>query len=693
MEQIRFFLPVSAWYVLLCVAAGAVYAWLLYTKKAPWSKSLNYGLAALRWSVVSIIAFFLLNPLIKQANTIVEKPLWIVAIDNSESVAATMPTDSLQKIQNKLQDLSAHLQNQEANVAVHTLNQMGGAELGKIKFDRNSTDINAMLSELQSTYENRNLSGVLLVSDGIVNTGISPVYQSYNFKIHSLGLGDTIPKTDIAVRALYFNKIAYWGNKFPLKAEIQQSGFTGKTVNVRLKHNGKVIENQKVTLKNAPTEVNFMVTASDRGLQRLVVEVVPQASEFTTKNNTANAYIEVVDGREKILLAAAAPHPDIKAIKSAIEKESNYELVTYIYGIDEFKEARYDLVILHQLPDLNNTATAFVERWVNDKTTPVWFILGSQSNVAKVSSMNDLVKIAGRQGQTDKVTASFSADFKQFIYEIDKQAILAKLPPLTVPYGEYLTTGSANIILRQQVGTLATEKPILAVSANSQAKKSAIWLGEGLWHWRLQEFADTKSHVATDALIRKLVQYLSAKDDKRKFRVYPLVTELFESEKVTFEAETYNNIYEKVYNQTVDLRITSENQKKYQYSFVTGENASRFEVGSLPHGIYKYVATTQLNGKTEKSEGAFLVKEQQLETVNTTADFALLRELAQQNGGQFFKAQHIDQLAAYLQQNKAKSLIRSDEQVLELINLRWIFFLLLALFSTEWLLRKWKGSY
>jgi hypothetical protein len=51
-----------------------------------------------------------------------------------------------------------------------------------------------------------------------------------------------------------------------------------------------------------------------------VVQLVGQPEEFTAQNNSRDAYIEVIDGKEKILLLAAAPHPDIKAIKSALEK-------------------------------------------------------------------------------------------------------------------------------------------------------------------------------------------------------------------------------------------------------------------------------------------------------------------------------------------------------------------------------------
>ncbi|SFC04014.1 hypothetical protein SAMN05421780_102361 [Flexibacter flexilis DSM 6793] len=693
MEQTRFLLPVSAWYLLPCLLAGVVYAYLLYSKKAPWSKNLNYTLAFLRFVVVSFLAFLLLNPLIKTSLSLIEKPWVVLAIDNSESVAATTRPDSLAHLQQKLQHLADQLKADGINVAVQTLDGQHNSQLDSIKFNQKSTDLNQMLSGLQSTYENRNLANVVLVSDGISNAGVSPTYQAYNYKVLSVGLGDTVPKIDVTLRALYFNKIAYLGNKFPLKVEIQQSGYTGQKTDVLLKQNGKILDKKSVTFKNGFVEADFLVTANAKGLQHLVIEVVPLKGEFSTKNNAAHAYIDVIDGKEKILIAAAAPHPDIKAVRSAIEQQANYEIVTYIQGIDQLKEGeRYDLVILHQLPDQRGSLPTALQQWINDGTTPVWFMLGTNSNVQMVNSLNNILKIDARVGQTDKVTASYNKTFDKFIFEEERQFVFPKLPPMTVPYGDYTLAGGTEILLKQQIGALASEKPLLAVG-QSQNKKSAILLGEGLWQWRLQEYADTKSHAATDELIRKLVQYLSAKEDKRKFRVYPLETEVFESEKVVFEAETYNNIYEKIYNQKVDLRVISEAGKVQQFSFVTGENASRFEVGNLPNGIYKYVATTTLGGKIEKSEGEFTVREQQLEKLNTTADFGLLREVARQNAGTFFKANQLGALEDYLKKNQPKGLVHADEQTQELINLRWLFWVLLGLISAEWFLRKWRGSY
>jgi hypothetical protein len=80
-----------AWYTLLCILLGAAYTFLLYyrEKNIPaeyrWLKRV---LACTRGILVTLLAFLLLTPLIKSISREVEKPIVILAQDNSESIAA-----------------------------------------------------------------------------------------------------------------------------------------------------------------------------------------------------------------------------------------------------------------------------------------------------------------------------------------------------------------------------------------------------------------------------------------------------------------------------------------------------------------------------------------------------------------------------------------------------------------------------
>jgi hypothetical protein len=100
-----------------------------------------------------------------------------------------------------------------------------------------------------------------------------------------------------------------------------------------------------------------------------------------------------------------------------------------------------------------------------------------------------------------------------------------------------------------------------------------------------------------------------------------------------------------------------------------------------------------LNDKTEEVRGEFAVVQRQAELQNLTADFDLLRRLSKNTGAEFYSLSNFDALKAELQQHEAKTIIHSEEAYNSLINLKWVFFVLLAMISVEWFARKYFGSY
>jgi hypothetical protein len=93
------------------------------------------------------------------------------------------------------------------------------------------------------------------------------------------------------------------------------------------------------------------------------------------------------------------------------------------------------------------------------------------------------------------------------------------------------------------------------------------------------------------------------------------------------------------------------------------------------------------------SAGEFTVRSLQIETLNLTANHQLLRDLAANSGGQFFDRSEVEGMSAQLRTQEAKGKIYTSEAYLPIINLKWLFFVLLLLVSAEWSIRKYMGSY
>lgn len=680
-------------YLLLCLLAGVGYAWLLYTKSSPWSRQTNFWLAGVRALLVTLVALLLLGVFIRQTKNQYENPVWVFALDNSSSLPLLNDTTTLTENLRALEQTAEALQDKGFEVAFRSFE--GETQPDELRYNYPTSDLQQLLKGIENDYESVNLAGVVLYSDGMVNLGAMPDLRPYNFRLHTLGIGDTVPRRDLNLRSVQANRLAYLGNKFPLVAEVQQNGFAGEQTEVLLLRNGEVIGRQEVSFPERGEKlqtVRFLAEADKKGVQHFVVRVVPKDGEFTTENNSRNVYVEVLDSRQKILIAAAAPHPDIKAIRAAMEQNENYQIDLAIPGIFPLKQnEKYGLVIFHQLPAKNPKTQALFTR-LQGLPVPKVFILGNQSNLNAFNALELEINIQQLGVEQDMVTPVFNGRFDKFRFEQDRQETFAEYPPVRVPFGRYSLSGSSQVMLFQRVGSVQTEKPLLTVS-ETQDEKISVFVGDGLWRWRLQEFALTGEQLAFDTFVEKWIQYMVARQDKRRFRVRTTDAEFMTTEPVRFEVEAYNEIYEPITGQSIQLEIRDAEGQKRPYSFVNTSPNFQYQVRGLPEGVYSYTARAKVNGKNEESSGQFTVRAFQLEALRTTADFSLLRRLSVENDGVFFPHTRLSALRDTLLSREPVRRIHSREEKSEILDLPWLFGLIVLLAAIEWFFRKFKGGY
>jgi hypothetical protein len=693
MQQVIF--ESSPAYVILCLALATGLAFLLYrTTQYPWSKNWNRVLLTLRAVLLFTLFFLLLGPIVRQIQNVYEKPLFVFVQDNSVSVKEAVDSAARTNVQAALAQTQRQLEEQGYEVISTDLE---GQPLEKISYNAQTTDLNGALRKVSNRYEGRKISGVVLVSDGIYNQGVSPMYASYNFPIHTLAMGDTLERTDIAIRNIAYNKIAYQGNKFPVRVEVSIKNIPQRPVKVSLLQRGKVLEQQVKTSNNNQMLVyDFQPAANEQGIQKLdvAVEVVP--GEFNVRNNKASVFVEVVEGKKKILVVASAPHPDIKALREVVDNNTNYDFLLHIPRLQEqpasaLQPDKVDLVIFHQVPDMRGLTRDLFQRFVKSKTS-LLFVVGSQTDLRTMAQQNLPVKFEGMPREYDDVTPVANPAFSHFSLSPEVNSLLTSYPPVSVHFGKMNVSLSAMPLLYQKVGSLPTQKSLLTIDVQ-QEQKIAVLLGEGIWRWRLNEFDRTENTLAFDELFGKLIQFLSTTEDKRKFKSYPVQQEFADTEPVVFESQAYNDIYEPVYGNTIELDITDEKGKKLSYSYVTSAGSNRYQIGGLHEGVYRYKARTTLQQKQEEVSGEFAVVQRQAELQNLTADFGLLKKISSNTGGKFYTLVQAANIRTDLSKAEAKSVIHSEESYQSLINLKWIFFALLLLVSTEWFARRYWGSY
>lgn len=697
--QSNIYLQYPTWFVFLCILAGGIYALALYYRDRSFgeqSQRLNKILGALRFTTVTIICLLLLSPVMKRTITQTEAPIVVLAQDNSESIARSMSKEAQEKYQKDMEALQQELGN---NYDLRTYSFGTSVKEGiDHSYTDQATDIASFMQEMYDLYSNQNIGTIIWASDGIYNQGSNPIYLSnkLNTPVFSIALGDTVPKQDLVLKKVYNNQITYLGDRFSVQIDVAAINCSASVTKLVVSKGGKKLQEKLITIDNndffTTEEITLEATAS--GVQKYTVSLSSIEGEATTVNNTKNFYIDVLDARQKILLLAESPHPDMAALKRTIKNNKNYEVE--IKYADNFSESvsAYDFVVLHQLPSTRNSITEVLTT-LKTKKIPHLFVVGTLTNLPNLNQSQSLVSIKsrGRGNQTSDAEATLMPNFNVFTLEERVKDLIAQLPPITTPFADFKPKADAAILLNQKIGSINTDHPLLLVGEDQGIKKGVL-TGEGIWKWRIFDYVQNQSHNLFDELFGKIIQYLSTKEDKRKFRAFVSNTLYNENEAIVVDAELYNSNYERVNTPEARLVITNDKGENFPFTFNKTESTYTLNTGRLPEGSYTFEASTVFNGEELKSGGAFSVKSIQLEVFETTANHQLLHLMSTKNGGVVVGKEDLGKLPELITaKGFAKPVLYDSVKTRSLIHLKWIFFLLLGLLSFEWFLRRYFGSY
>jgi hypothetical protein len=681
---------VSGWWLPACLVLGLLYAWVMYRQPIGLTKTFRYALFTLRAVVVTIIALLLLSPLVKSVTYKPEKPLVLIAQDNSQSVKLTPGSaeeDIISDLSKLKQQLGEDYEVQAFNFSNSLNDSLSNAFNGK------QTDIASALKQLNERFVNRNIGALVLATDGLYNRGADPQYEARNFKTHiyTIALGDTIAKRDLLIGNISYNKTAFSGNDFIIEVLAEAYQSNGENMRLSITENGKQVHAQTVAVNsNAFKKVlPIKLTAGKKGLHKFNISITQVKNELSTQNNSETIYVDVLDARQKILLVYQSVHPDISVLSNAIESNRNYEVKTSLAtDLATLKLSDYSLIILFQT---QADISAQLKDFIAKSKVPVWYTVGAQTDVQAFNNSQKTVSIAGRT-EMQEVFAQPVGEFSAFTLSDSTRDKLSHLPPLEAPYGTYASGTGASVLLKQRIGNVNTSYPLLAFG-NNDGRRTAVLTGEGLWRWKLSEFNTYANYNAIEELLNQTVQYLTANADRQQFRVYPAKNVFDEGDNVLLNAELYNDALELVNMPDVKLDIKNEAGKRYNFLFTRTLQSYSLDAGTLPTGEYTYTATTKLGDKPYTATGRLTVKQLNSEARQSTANHRLLNAMAAQSGGVMLQPAETGKLADLIRKNEdIKTVVYEDKQYSDLADVKWVFVLMLALLSTEWFLRKREGE-
>ncbi len=556
--------------------------------------------------------------------------------------------------------------------------------------DKQITRIDEVGSHFQQLSKDESVAAGILISDGIFNQGKLPgfIQNSSSLPLFVVGVGDTTQFPDLSVQSVIGNEFVYKQNKFVLETSLRCEKYPKGNVSVLIRENGNVIQ-KEVWIPNREidwTKITFDISPSKLGWVQYSVEVKGNTAEKNSNNNIKNIWVQVVDEKKNIHLVYAKPHPDIKAIKLALESKVQNEISVYA-GTSGIRN-NGDVYVLHGYPS-NKKELESVKNLLQLQK-PMWlFAENAFAFDALGLALNQTLSFPFSQFQ--EVTSELSNSFGAFSLEQDVKkwksfgAVQTPLTKLTLP-------SSFQIQLKQKWNGISTDFPLMGLVEN-QTQRSAWFFGTGVWRWRMNEQRIGGESVVFDDWLSKNMLWLAAAGQKQKeLKISIQEREWIQGMNYPILVTHYDKAGLPSFAGNVKLYLIDSLSKKKEIALTKSVSFYKSNLLASQHGLVKLRA--ELSDKPEVFDEVIVnVSKLGIEAVNSVANFGQLKVLSTRFNGDFYQSNELIKLLSKLE----SMALKSERIVIQTVSLSFmqIFYVLVLialLFSGDWFLRKWLGK-
>ncbi len=663
--------------VSILIAAGVSFYHYLYKVKSRSNATLF--LAFLRFFTVFGLLLLLINPIIsKKTVETIKTPLPIV-IDNSASVKDLKADKSALEVFEKLKNNSALAE--KFDVQTYQFDE-DFLPSDTIDFKGKQSNIDKAAKNLKSIYKNQHFPTVL-ISDGNQTSGDDFVFAfNPDNKVYPIVVGDTATYLDLKIAQLNVNKYAFHKNKFPVEVFLNYSGTKSVNASFKISQGNTVLTEQTVAFSPAKKSatLNVLLPADKVGLQILRAVITSKEQEKNTYNNTKNFAVEVIDQKTEVALISAMSHPDLGAIKRAIESNAQRK-VTILKPNEVRSLADYNILILYQ-PTVE-FKTIFEQN--NNTKVNTWIITGNDTDFNFLNQNQNSFSFK-MSSQKEDYLPSFDSQFNLFALD---NIGFEQLPPLENSFGTITAKTNSNTLLWSTIRNIPTNQPLLTFTEN-QGSRNAFLFGENIWKWRAQTYVNKKSFADFDIFIDKTIQFL-ASNNTRKSLVVNHERFYNSGEGIEITAQYFNKNYELDEKARLTISVTNTKTKQVKnYDLLRITNAFQANLDGLAAGTYSFTVK-ELNSNSSYSS-SFEVLDFDIEKQFVNPDWNKLNQLASQTKGKAYLTNQADLLVKQLLEDESyvavqKTIVKKTP----LIDWVWLLVLIAVSLSAEWFIRKYNG--
>ncbi|MFK5878878.1 MAG: VWA domain-containing protein [Flavobacteriaceae bacterium] len=664
--------------IALAVIVSLAIAIFFYYRNLKNKEKVSYILTFLRFVVLLSVFVLLINPKIEQQIITIKKPTLVVAVDNSSSIKNSGETEKILQLLSGLKGNDAL--NEKFDIDYYSFGDAIEI-LDSLNFNKSQTNISKPFKQFKEVYKNT-IAPTILITDGNQTYGRNYEYLKITQSVYPIVVGDTTQYTDVSITRLNVNKYAYLDNKFPVEIFLNYSGTKKVSSNFTIyKGNQKVFAKRvNFSKENNSQNISFYLSADKVGVDYYSAQLSTAENEKNSLNNKKDFVVEVIDEQANILLLTSFLHPDVGALKSAIEANKQRKVTIKVIG-DDYNILKYQSVILYQ------PTSAFQDMFVelDHQKTNHFIITGTKTDWNFLNSAQDNFSKNVIQ-QTENYVAVYNQVFRAFV---SNDIGFENFPPLTDQFGDVIFNTPFDNLLTQKIGSITTEKSLLSTYEYGE-KRGVVLFGENSWRWRMVSKKDNQSSIDYDNFIGTLMQYLtsSKKENRLSVEFEPIY---YNNEAIKILANYLDKNY--VFDGDATLWLSVKNNETKivkQIPFSLAGNSYSVDLSGLDSGEYSF--TVSVENENATSRGIFKVFDFDVEQQFLSANKKGLSAIANKSDGKLYYLDNTLNLSNDLiDDTRFLSIQKSEKKLNSLIDWKWLLGLIIVSLSIEWFIRKYNG--
>lgn len=686
-------------------------------------------LASLRFGVLVILLFCLLQPAIRIPTVVPQASFAAVLVDDSQSMQIADEVDGrrvdvAQKLLSQLNPFHQKLE-EKFKVRQYTFStHPARAEINSsLTASGEGTNLAAAIDMALSDFQGLPLSAIVVMSDGANNvsadfSSLINKLKANRVPLYVLGLGREELENDIELVKVDAPRTILHGSS--ISASLTLKGRQGRRVPVKVLEGQRVVKSQLVQLKGDGEVQNITVefTPTGAGLKHYVFAVEPLPDELISENNQRDVVVMVRDEHPRILYVEGEPRWEYGKLRTALRDEKNVILSSilrtaknkyYRQGIETpdelvkgFPQTREELFAYKGIIVGSVEATFFsfdqlknVEAFVAERGGGFLMLGGrhafSLGGYASTPMVDVLPVALAEAAAPITVRPSLTLNGRMHpITQLNDEANVNaqawdKLPALTA--SESLTRIKPGAVVLLE-GRAAQGQPVALLSYQRYGRgRSLAFTATDSWRWQMQMPSEDQSH---ERFWKQLLRYLVS-DAPDPVMVMTDHDAYNTSDPVRIRAEVSDRAFTPIHDATVTarLRLPGGKEEEVPLEWMAEGGGYVGHMTANEHGVHTLELIARKGEETIGSARAgFIVGDLNREYRDAQQHGEFLRHLAEETGGRYYTsdtAARLPEEIIYLNNQSSRRVTK------ELWDMPINFLLLVGLASAEWLLRKRKG--